>query len=62
MLRFPMPPPPLDTMQPTLYIAVGGVGIRILCRLRDLLARRANDCNEASAVEMIAIDTDPRRT
>ncbi len=26
---------------PTLYIAIGGVGIRLLCRLRDLLAERA---------------------
>jgi serine/threonine protein kinase len=44
---------------PTLYIAVGGVGIRILCRLRDLLARRASDSQPAAAVEMLAIDTDP---
>ncbi len=44
---------------PTLYIAVGGVGIRILCRLRDLLARRASDSQPVAAVEMLAIDTDP---
>ncbi|HEV3417005.1 MAG TPA: tubulin-like doman-containing protein, partial [Pirellulales bacterium] len=47
-----------NTTQPTLYIAVGGVGIRILCRLRDLPARRANASQQTSAVEMIAIDTD----
>ena len=44
---------------PTLYIAIGGVGIRVLCRLRDLLARRASDSQSAAAVEMMAIDTDP---
>ena len=44
---------------PTLYLAVGGVGIRILCRLRDLLARRASVSLPAPAVEMLAIDTDP---
>ncbi len=44
---------------PTLYLAVGGVGIRILCRLRDLVARRASDSLPAPAVEMLAIDTDP---
>jgi hypothetical protein len=48
----------VKTTQPTLYIAVGGVGIRILCRLRDLLARRADASQRSSAVEMIAIDTD----
>ncbi len=48
----------VDTTRPTLYIAVGGVGIRILCRLRDLLARREDASQESTAVEMIAIDTD----
>jgi serine/threonine protein kinase len=45
-------------MQPTLYIAIGGVGIRILSRLRDLLAGRENGPQRSSAVQMIAIDTD----
>jgi len=40
-----------------LYIGVGGIGIRTLCRLRDMLSRCASD-SPAPAVEMIAIDTD----
>jgi serine/threonine protein kinase len=43
---------------PTLYIGVGGIGIRTLCRLRDTLSRCASDSPPPSAVEMIAIDTD----
>jgi serine/threonine protein kinase len=54
----PVAPSAVDTTGPTLYIAVGGIGIRILCRLRDLLARRANASQLSPAVEMIAIDTD----
>ncbi len=42
---------------PTLYIAAGGVGIRILCRFRDLLARQEEASRRSSAMEMIAIDT-----
>ena len=48
----------LCAKQPTLYIAAGGAGIQVLCRL---LARiNANDelCNENTLVESIAIDTD----
>jgi serine/threonine protein kinase len=48
----------VDTHGPTLYIAAGGIGIRILCRLRELLARRASASQPAPAVEMIALDTD----
>jgi serine/threonine protein kinase len=48
----------IDTKRPTLYIAVGGVGIRILNRLRDLLARREQTPQQSLATEMIAIDTD----
>jgi hypothetical protein len=48
----------IDTKRPTLYIAVGGVGIRILNRLRDLLARREQTSQQSLATEMIAIDTD----
>ena len=47
-----------DATIPTLYIAVGGVGIRVLNLLRDSLARRAEPSQQKSAVEMIAIDTD----
>jgi serine/threonine protein kinase len=43
---------------PTLYIGVGGIGIRTLCRLRDMFGRCASDSSAPSAVEMIAIDTD----
>lgn len=43
---------------PTLYIGVGGIGIRTLSRLRDTLGRCASDSSASSAVEMIAIDTD----
>jgi serine/threonine protein kinase len=43
---------------PTIYVAVGGVGIRVLNRLRDLLARHPDESNSAESYEMIAIDTD----
>jgi hypothetical protein len=48
----------VNTIPPTLYIAVGGIGIKILCRLRDLLARRANASPQNLEIEMLAIDTD----
>jgi serine/threonine protein kinase len=44
--------------QATLYIGVGGIGIRTLCRLRDMLSRCASDSSPPPPVEMIAIDTD----
>jgi serine/threonine protein kinase len=47
----------VNTMPPTLYIAVGGIGIKILCRLRDLLVSPAN-ASQNLGVEMLAIDTD----
>lgn len=47
----------IDAAEPVLYIGVGGIGIRTLCRLRDMLSRCASD-SPAPAVEMIAIDTD----
>ncbi len=46
----------VSTAQSTLYIAVGGIGIRVMMQLRDLLARR--ETAQSPAVEMIAIDTD----
>jgi serine/threonine protein kinase len=49
---------PVSAPPATLYIGVGGVGIRILGRLRDLLACRETGSQRSSAVEMIAIDTD----
>jgi hypothetical protein len=43
--------------QPTLYIATGGVGIQVLCRLRALTASgNSDDFNKA--IETIALDTD----
>ena len=57
-VEVPQPPPSESPILPTLYVAVGGIGIRILCRLRDLLAHRANALQPSMAVEMIAIDTD----
>lgn len=47
-----------ETAQPTLYIAVGGIGIRVLNHLRDTLGRRAAASRPTPAVEMMAIDTD----
>ena len=44
--------------QPTLYIALGGVGIQSLCRLRSLAASRSQSNVESEAVEAIALDTD----
>jgi serine/threonine protein kinase len=43
---------------PTVYVAVGGVGIRVLNRLRDLLARHPDESKTVESYEMIAIDTD----
>ena len=48
----------VSPMQPTLYIAVGGVGIQILCRFRDLLARRDAATKPPFDWQMLAIDTD----
>lgn len=44
----------LSRQQPTLYVAVGGVGIQVLCRLRAHTENRWQD--ENSAAEMIALD------
>jgi serine/threonine protein kinase len=44
--------------QPTLYVALGGIGIQVLCRLRSLTASRAQSKCEDEAVETIALDTD----
>jgi hypothetical protein len=49
--------PELRREQPTLYVAVGGVGIQVLCRFRALTAPRdSEEWNEAAAA--IALDTD----
>jgi hypothetical protein len=57
-VEVPTPAVSDQATMPTLYIAVGGIGIRILSRLRDILARRANASQHSTPVEMIAIDTD----
>jgi hypothetical protein len=44
--------------QPTLYVAVGGVGIQTLCRLRALTAPTGDSDGANSAVEALAFDTD----
>ncbi len=57
-VEVPIPAASDQATMPTLYIAAGGIGIRILSRLRDILARRANASQHSTPVEMIAIDTD----
>ncbi|HEY3392838.1 MAG TPA: tubulin-like doman-containing protein [Lacipirellulaceae bacterium] len=50
--------PDLRREQPTLYVAIGGVGVQVLSRLRALVKPRnpAPDANDA--IEAIALDTD----
>jgi hypothetical protein len=43
---------------PTLFIAAGGIGLRVLSRLRDILANRRRTDGAVERVEMIALDTD----
>jgi serine/threonine protein kinase len=47
-----------ETTLPTLYIAIGGVGTRILSHFRDLCAPQADSTQQAAPVELMAIDTD----
>jgi hypothetical protein len=44
--------------QPTLYLALGGVGIQTLCRFRSLVATRDPTAPDNEAIESIALDTD----
>ncbi len=48
----------LQREQPTLYIAVGGVGIQVLSRIRALTAAKHESNSPLHATETIAIDTD----
>jgi hypothetical protein len=48
----------LQSEQPTLYLAIGGVGIQVLCRLRALSAARSGAQDSDQAMEAIALDTD----
>ncbi|MCI0492530.1 MAG: protein kinase [Planctomycetes bacterium] len=49
---------PLDCRQPTLYVAIGGVGIQLLCRLRQLLADPMDLDPAEDTQQMLALDTD----
>ncbi len=44
--------------QPTLYVAAGGVGIHLLCKLRALTASQDESVNVDDAIEALALDTD----
>ena len=48
----------LQREQPTLFIGVGGVGIQVLSRLRELTASKHDSSDANEAVEAIAFDTD----
>jgi serine/threonine protein kinase len=54
-----VPATELATVIPrTLFVGVGGVGIRILSRLRDMIAGGAVAAVDESAIEMAVLDTD----
>src|SRR6185295_16722197 len=57
-VEVPQPGSTTSPVMPTLYVGVGGIGIRILCWLREILARRSNTSHPATPVQMLAIDTD----
>ena len=44
--------------QPTLYVAAGGVGIQLLCKLRALTASHDESDDVNNAIEALALDTD----
>jgi serine/threonine protein kinase len=44
--------------QPTLYVAIGGIGIQVLGRLRALITSRHPQQRKNDAMEAIALDTD----
>jgi hypothetical protein len=48
----------LAAEQPTLYLALGGVGIQTVCRFRALAATRDPAARDNEAIETIALDTD----
>lgn len=48
----------LHRERPILYVAIGGVGIQVLCRLRALTAPRNESDDANNAIEAIALDTD----
>jgi serine/threonine protein kinase len=44
--------------QPTLYVALGGIGVQLLCRLRELVAPGDSPQSSGAAIEFLALDTD----
>jgi serine/threonine protein kinase len=48
----------LQREQPTLYVAIGGVGIQVLCRLRALLTTRSASDESNALFRSVALDTD----
>ena len=48
----------LSSEQPTLYVAAGGVGIQLLCKLRELVASQNEATELNDAIEAVALDTD----
>ena len=50
--------PNLRLEQPTLYVAIGGVGIQILCRMRALVAMNGASQDAIGTMQVIALDTD----
>jgi hypothetical protein len=54
----PAADPRLRREQPTLYIAIGGAGIQVLCRFRTLTAPHHSEDYSNDAMGVIALDTD----
>jgi serine/threonine protein kinase len=50
--------PRLNVPQPTLVVAIGGVGIRVLSRLRQSVVDHAGSALESLPLECLAVDTD----
>jgi serine/threonine protein kinase len=48
----------LSRTQPTLYVAIGGIGVQVLCRLRAIMASQTQSDNTVDAFQAIALDTD----
>ncbi len=50
--------PILGDPQPTLIVAIGGLGIQVACRLTGLLSRKNAAASISTAIEILAFDTD----
>lgn len=59
-----LPPLTLEADQafarPTLFIGVGGMGTRVLCRLKHRLREKFGNIEDAPALQFLAIETDPQ--